>query len=117
GDQRGLLLSVLGEVNRTGSPPAVDATQTSRWYLLSFSFTVWTVNATRPPSGDIAGALSVASLYQSLRAKARLAGCWPTSANTGVQMAARLASVRRMETPWRGMRENLTAGRGLRAEG
>src|SRR3954471_6921171 len=73
-DQRGLELSVLGEVNRCGSPPAVGTTQISRWYLLSFSLTVCTWNAMRLPSGDIAGALSVESLYQSASAKARF-GC------------------------------------------
>jgi hypothetical protein len=39
--------------------------------LLSRSFTVCTVNAMRLPSGEIAGELTVVSLYQSLSANAR----------------------------------------------
>src|SRR5215475_7584741 len=31
GDQRGLLLSVLGDVKRTAEPPLVGTTHTSRW--------------------------------------------------------------------------------------
>src|ERR1051326_9135467 len=98
GDQRGLLLSVLGEVKRTASPPDVGTTQTSWWYLSSRSLIVWTVNATRAPSGDMAGALSVVSRYQSLGVKARLADACAES-NRGVRKAARSAGDRRMETP------------------
>src|SRR5690242_18351972 len=72
GDHRGLELSVLGDVKRIGAPPAVFTTHTSRWYLLSRSFTVCTVNAMRLPSGDMAGVESVLSLYQSASWKARL---------------------------------------------
>src|SRR5690349_17154899 len=74
-DHRGLLLSVLGDVKRIGSPPLVGAIQISRWYLLSCSLMVCTVNATRLPSGDIAVLLSVESLYQSAGVKARFDGC------------------------------------------
>src|SRR3954468_16164292 len=49
GDHRGFELSVPGDVKRCGSPPVYGTTHTSRWYLLSFSFTVCTVNATRWP--------------------------------------------------------------------
>src|SRR5689334_9323128 len=75
GDQRGAKLSVLGEVNRTGAPPDVFATHTSRWYLLSRSFTVITVNATWLPSGDSVGCDSVETLYQSASWNARLVCC------------------------------------------
>src|SRR5881394_1300553 len=95
GDQRGLLLSVLGDVKRVAAPPLVGATHTSRWYLLSRSLIVCTVNATRPPSGDIAGALSVVSLYQSAGVKARFA-CAPSMARGAVR-AATAANVHRME--------------------
>src|SRR5919109_220793 len=94
GDQRGLLLSVLGEVKRIGAPPLTGTTHTSRWYLLSRSLIVCTVNATRPPSGDIAGALRVVSLYQSAGVKARFA-CAPM-AMSGALEAATAASVHRM---------------------
>src|SRR5258705_9440927 len=90
GDQRGLELSVLGDVKRLGSPPDVGTTQTSRWYLSSFSLTVCTWNAMRLPSGEIAGELRTVSLYQSLRAKARLACC----AASGVAVAAARARSR-----------------------
>src|SRR5688572_19889627 len=70
-EKRGFVLSVLGEVKRTGSPPAVGTTQTSACRLFSDSRTVVTVNATRRPSGDTAGALSVVTLYQSAGVKAR----------------------------------------------
>jgi hypothetical protein len=65
GDQRGALLSVLGDVKRCGSPPAVGTTQTSLCRRFSASRTVVTVTAIRSPLGDIAGALSVVSRYQS----------------------------------------------------
>src|SRR3954447_14567763 len=71
GDQRGLLLSVLGEVKRCGSPPEVGTTHTSLCRLFSASRTVVTVTATRSPLGDIAGPLSVVSRYQSASWKAR----------------------------------------------
>src|SRR5215218_10100298 len=51
GENRGFELSVLGDVYRTGSPPAVGATHTSLWRRFSFSFTVVTVKATSRPSG------------------------------------------------------------------
>src|SRR5688500_16717585 len=73
GDQRGLVLSVLGDVKRRASPPAVGTTQTSRWYLLSFSSAVCTWKAICDPSGDIAGADSTESRYQSASVNARLA--------------------------------------------
>src|ERR1700738_4520129 len=73
-DQRGALLSVLGDVKRCGSPPAVGTTQISLCRLFSASRTVVTVKATRSPAGDIAGALSVVRRYQSASWKARRAG-------------------------------------------
>src|SRR5690349_4082100 len=93
GDQRGLLLSVAGDVKRVASPPPVGTTQTSRWYLFSRSLIVCTVNATRAPSGDIAGALSVVSLYQSLGVNARLPACCARSVDG---KAARISNVLRM---------------------
>src|SRR5678816_4523194 len=72
-EKRGFELSVLGDVYRVASPPAVGTTQTSLWRLLSFSRTVVTVNATSFPSGDTAGALSVVTLYQSAGVNARRA--------------------------------------------
>src|SRR5438093_13117202 len=98
-DHRGLLLSVLGDVNRTDAAPSVGTTQTSRWYLLSRSFTVCTVKATRPPSGDIAGALRLDSLYQSAGEKARFAGCCATSAApaSGARTAVAADNVQRID--------------------
>src|SRR5690242_17184804 len=72
-EKRGLLLSVPGEVYRTGWPPFVGATQISECRLFSDSRTVVTVKATRAPSGDSAGVLTVVTLYQSLKVMARLA--------------------------------------------
>ena len=71
GDQRGFMLSMLGEVNRCGSPPSVPTTQISEWRLFSASRTVVTVTATQRPSGETAEELSVVTRYQSLGVKAR----------------------------------------------
>src|SRR5881397_2056214 len=71
GDQRGAELSVPGEVKRCGSPPAVGTTQISLCRLFSASRTVVTVKATRSPAGDIAGAPTVVSRYQSAGWKGR----------------------------------------------
>jgi hypothetical protein len=71
GDQRGPLLSRLGLVRRVGSPPSVPTSQISECRLFSLSRTVVTVKATHLPSGDIAGALTVLSRYQSTAVKAR----------------------------------------------
>src|SRR5438876_261947 len=80
GDHRGLELSVLGDVRRCASPPAVGTIHTSRWYLLSFSFTVCTVNAMRLASGDIAGAgVAIAASVALSRFDARIAR-WSRSA-------------------------------------
>src|SRR5690606_41448776 len=46
GDQRGLLLSVEGDVQRCGSPPAVFTTHTSLWRRFSLSTARVTVMAT-----------------------------------------------------------------------
>jgi hypothetical protein len=62
GVKRGLLLSVLGLVNRVGVPPAVGTTQTSLCRRFSASRTVVTVKATRRPSGDTAGVPTVVIL-------------------------------------------------------
>src|SRR5688500_2564297 len=72
GENRGFELSVLGDVYRTGCPPAVGTTQTSECRLFSASFTVVTVKATSRPSGDMAGDATVVRRYQSLGVKARL---------------------------------------------
>src|SRR4051812_24888824 len=83
GDQRAALLSVLGDVKRCGSPPAVGTTQISLCRLFSASRTVVTVTATRSPAGDMAGALSVVSRYQSRSWKARLgAACCANAVET-----------------------------------
>ena len=65
GDHLGEVLSVPGDVNRCGSPPALGTTQISLCRLFSASRTVVTVNAIRSPVGETAGAVSVVSLYQS----------------------------------------------------
>src|SRR5215204_103873 len=65
GDQRGLLLSVPGEVQRSGAPPAVVATHTSLCRRFPASIARVTVIATRFPSGDTAGALTFTTRYQS----------------------------------------------------
>src|SRR6478672_28673 len=89
GDQYGALLSVPGDVNRCGSPPAVGTTHTSLCRLFSVSRTVVTVTATRSPAGDIAGALSVVSLYQSASWKARCgAACCAATDETASSDAA-----------------------------
>src|SRR3954452_19191717 len=72
-EKRGFELSVLGDVYRVASPPAVGTTQTSLWRLLSFSRTVVTVNATSFPSAETAGPLRVVTLYQSAGVNARRA--------------------------------------------
>src|SRR6476620_913921 len=91
GDQRGDVLSWLGDVNRFGSPPAVGTTQISLWRLFSASRTVVKVKATRSPEGDMAGALSVVSLYQSASWKARGAAacCAASGAAASSPSAAR----------------------------
>src|SRR5690348_2562352 len=61
----GALLSVLGVVSRTGSPPVSGTIHTSECRLFSASRTVVTVKATFFPSGDSAGALTFVTLYQS----------------------------------------------------
>src|SRR5689334_18927821 len=67
----GCELSVLGDVYRVASPPAIGTTQTSLCRLFSLSRTVVTVNATSLPSGETAGVDSVVSLYQSAGVNAR----------------------------------------------
>src|SRR5688500_6585493 len=71
GEKRGFELSVLGDVYRVASPPAAGTTHTSACRLFSLSRTVVTVNATSLPSGDMAGAESVVTLYQSAGVYAR----------------------------------------------
>src|SRR5512144_2053869 len=106
GDQRGLVLSVPGEVYRCGSPPAVLATQTSLWRLFSASRTVVTVNATRLPSGESAGELTVVRRYQSAGVNARLfaagAACCARAGTSGSETAARTAREQRMRMTIRG---------------
>src|SRR6476620_6108781 len=89
GDHCGAVLSVPGDVNRCGSPPAVGTTQTSLCRLFSASRTVVTVTATRSPAGDIAGALNVVTLYQSASWKARGVDCAVAFAATQTEAAAR----------------------------
>ena len=70
--KRGFVLSAPGAEKRTGSPPLVDTTQISLRRLFSFSIGVVTCTATIEPSGLIAGAPTVFTLYQSLVSNARL---------------------------------------------
>ena len=70
-DHCGFELSVLGDVQRSGWPPALFTTQISLWRRFSLSRTVVTVIAMRLPSGDTAGALTVESRYQSASIMAR----------------------------------------------
>src|SRR5688500_10507249 len=95
GDQRGFVLSALGDVKRRGSPPSVGTTQIARWYLLSFSTAVCTWKAICDPSVDIAGALRTERRYQSASVNARLPCAWTRVA---VEVSAtRAMAVRRPE--------------------
>ena len=85
GDQRGLELSYPGAVYLVDVPPALGTTQTSWCRLLSASLTVVTVNATRRPSGESAGALRVVTRYQSAGVNAR--GPWAEIEQSGAASA------------------------------
>src|SRR5690606_38983449 len=108
-DQRGFQLSVPGDVERTGSPPAAGTTHTSEGRRFSAASTVVTGKATRLPSGDIAGELTVVTRCQSAGWKARF--CCPVTPAGHSSTTATKMLMRRMVTTPVGIRPLARVGR------